>query len=99
MDLANGHRLGVVDPAGRARRHRAGPGDAGMAAGASVDPGALRLCLDRAGGPVRLPLVPRGAIMDGMARPAPGDRLGPLYPSSRTRARRPARHGRLAVTP
>src|SRR5258708_36375636 len=88
----------MAAPAGGAGRHRAGPGDPGLAAGAGIDPGAVRLHVDRARRPLRLPLVPRGAFVDGMAWPAAGDRLGPIYPPPRARAWEPAGPGRPAMT-
>src|SRR5260370_25221241 len=89
----------MAAPAGGAGRHRAGPGDPGLADGAGIDPGAVRLHVDRARRPLRLPLVPRGAFVDGMAWPAAGDRLGPIYPPSPAWAGHPARHGPPAMTP
>ena len=74
------------------------PGHPGLATGAGGGPGPLRLRLDRAGRAVRLPLVPGGAVLDGLARPAAGHRLGPLYPPSRADSGPRARHGRPAVT-
>src|SRR5258708_39449569 len=87
----------MAAPAGGAGRHRAGPGDPGLAAGAGIDPGAVRLHVDRARRPLRLPLVPRGAFVDGMAWPAAGDRLRAIYPPSRAWAWPPARPCRPAM--
>ena len=76
-------RLGLAAAARPAGRGGAGAGDAGLAARPGRRAGAVRLCRHRHGGAVRLPVVQGGAVLDGLARPAAGDRLGPLYPVSR----------------
>src|SRR4029450_1927779 len=76
-------RVGAAAVVGPCVRQGADLEHSPLAVGADGRFGALRLHLDRAGRPVRLPLVQGGAFLDGLGRPAAGDRLGARYSARR----------------
>ncbi len=88
MEMAAAARLGLAAYPRAVGWLRPGADHAGLAARTGCGPGALRLCLDRAGDGVRLSMVPGGTVLDGLVRVAACHGVGPLHSPPRAGAAR-----------